>query len=55
MDVFFNEISSGFYYDMNSQYPNAMLNDMPIGNPTYTTDKNLDNIFGWAGLWEGAA
>lgn len=24
-----------------------MLEDMPVGNPIYTTEKNLDNIFGF--------
>ena len=47
VDIFVNEINEGYLYDMNSQYPYAMLNDMPIGNPVYSTDKNLDNIFGF--------
>jgi hypothetical protein len=34
------------YYDMNSQYPKAMLNPMPIGNPIFTTQKDL-SIFGF--------
>jgi len=45
--VFANEINKGFLYDINSQYPKAMLEDMPVGNPVYTTEKNLDNIFGF--------
>jgi DNA polymerase type B, organellar and viral len=45
--IFVNEISEGFLYDINSQYPKAMLEDMPVGNPVYTTEKNLDNIFGF--------
>jgi hypothetical protein len=40
-------IRKGNGYDMNSQYPNAMLQDMPIGNPTLTTEKDLENIFGF--------
>jgi hypothetical protein len=40
-------INNAYYYDMNSQYPNAMLNDMPIGNPIFTTENNLNNIFGF--------
>jgi hypothetical protein len=32
---------------MNSQYPYAMLKDMPLGNPVFTNEKNLDNIFGF--------
>lgn len=47
VEVFVNETFQGFGYDMNSQYPKAMLNDMPVGNPIYTTDKNLENIFGF--------
>jgi len=40
------EVKNVFYYDMNSQYPNAMLQDMPLGNPVFSTDKDLSNIFG---------
>jgi len=47
VNVFVNKMNKGFYYDMNSQYPNAMLNDMPIGNPTLSTDKDLNNYFGF--------
>lgn len=45
-DIFVNGndrlIPEGFHYDMNSQYPNAMKNPMPTGNPVFTTNKNLD-------------
>ena len=47
VNVLINKIDKGFYYDMNSQYPFAMLNDMPIGNPTLSNDTNLDNYFGF--------
>ena len=47
VDVYVNEINEGFLYDMNSQYSHGMLKDMPVGNPVYSTDKNLDNIFGF--------
>jgi len=47
VDVFINKIDEGFYYDVNSQYPKAMLNDMPVGNPVLSLEKNLDNIFGF--------
>lgn len=40
VDVFANELSNGYLYDMNSQYPTAMLKDMPVGNPVFSTDKN---------------
>jgi hypothetical protein len=36
-----------YYYDANSLYPAGMLKDMPVGLPTYSTEKNLDNIFGF--------
>jgi len=32
---------------MNSQYPAAMLNDMPVGDPVISNDTNLDNYFGF--------
>ena len=47
VDAFINKIDKGFYYDMNSQYPFAMLNDLPVGNPTLTNDTNLNNYFGF--------
>jgi len=46
VDVYINEVKNAYIYDMNSQYPNAMLQEMPIGNPIFTTEKNIDNIFG---------
>jgi DNA polymerase type B, organellar and viral len=45
--VYVNEILNGYYYDMVSQYPKAMLQDMPVGNPVFTTEKDLDKIFGF--------
>jgi hypothetical protein len=47
VDVFINEIYNGFYYDMNSQYPRAMLEDMPVGDPIFTTETDLFKIFGF--------
>lgn len=47
VDVFINQISNGYLYDMNSQYSKAMMNDMPIGDPVLSLDTNLDNIFGF--------
>ena len=47
VNAYINKMDNGFYYDMNSQYPYAMLNDMPIGNPTLSNDTNLDNYFGF--------
>jgi len=40
-------ITKGFGYDMNSQYPFAMLSDMPVGNPTLTTETDLSKLFGF--------
>jgi DNA polymerase family B len=49
VDVFLNEIiGEAFYYDMNSPYPFAMLNDMPEGNPVLTKEIIINNLFGFA-------
>jgi len=42
-----NIIKNASHYDMNSQYSFAMLNYMPVGNPVFTTENNLNNIFGF--------
>ena len=47
VEVFINEITKGYLYDINSQYPKAMLNDMPIGDPVYSLEKDLKKIFGF--------
>lgn len=47
VDVYINEISSGYYYDVNSQYPAAMLNNMPIGDPVLSLETDLNKIFGF--------
>lgn len=47
VEVYLNEINDAYYYDMNSQYPQAMLNDMPMGNPVLTLEKDLNKIFGF--------
>jgi len=47
VDAFINKIDKAYYYDMNSQYPFAMLNDLPVGNPTLSNDTNLNNYFGF--------
>ena len=36
-----------FCYDFNSLYPYAMLQDMPVGQPTFTLNKDLSKIFGF--------
>jgi len=39
----------GYFNDMRSAYPNAMLNAMPVGEPRiYTIADNYDNMFGFA-------
>lgn len=35
-------VSSGYHYDMNSQYPNAMIFSMPTGNPVFSNNTNLE-------------
>ena len=42
------EINQAYHYDMNSQYPNAMLKDMPTGNPVLTSEKDLNKLFGFS-------
>ncbi|OTA50165.1 hypothetical protein K449DRAFT_427466 [Hypoxylon sp. EC38] len=34
-------------YDFNSLYPYAMLQDLPVGQPTYSLIKDLSKIFGY--------
>ena len=52
VDVFVNNdnrilFGNYYHYDMNSQYPNAMLNKMPTGDPVFSTNPNLDDYFGF--------
>jgi hypothetical protein len=42
-----NYVNKAYYYDINSSYPASMLNPMPTGNAIFTTDTNLDNLFGF--------
>jgi len=47
VDVFKPRVENGYYYDINGHYANQMKNQYyPVGDPTYSTDKNLDNYFG---------
>jgi hypothetical protein len=48
VDVYINKINNGYYYDLNSQYPRAMLNDMPVGDPVLSLETDLNKIFGFA-------
>jgi hypothetical protein len=51
VEVYKPYIENGYYYDVNSQYPYVMSNNYyPIGNPIYSTDKNLDNYFGYVNV-----
>ena len=40
-------VDKGYHYDMNSQYPNAMLNKMPTGDPVFSNNKDLNYYFGF--------
>lgn len=40
-------VSNAVKYDSNSHYPSAMLNDMPVGTPRFTDQKDLSKIFGF--------
>jgi DNA polymerase type B, organellar and viral len=47
VEVYINEIYEAYLYDLHSQYPKAMLEDMPMGNPVLSLETNLDKIFGF--------
>lgn len=40
-------VANAVKYDINSHYPAAMLNDMPVGTPRFTDCKDLSSIFGF--------
>ena len=40
-------VANAVKYDSNSHYPAAMLNDMPVGVPRFTDQKDLSKIFGF--------
>lgn len=42
VEVYVNEVINAFAYDMNSQYPKAMLLDMPVGNPFLSLETDLN-------------
>ena len=42
--------NGGYFYDMVSQFPNLMLNDMPVGNPVLTNENSIDNFCGFC-IW----
>jgi hypothetical protein len=35
-------VKDGFHYEMNSQFPNAMLQKMPTGNPVFSNNKDIN-------------
>lgn len=39
--------TKAYVYDVNSHYPNAMLEDIPVGNPVLSTSKDLNSYFGF--------
>lgn len=41
------KVGKSYHYDMNSQYPAAMLNKMPTGDPVFSTNTNLSYYFGF--------
>jgi hypothetical protein len=42
------KIGKAFHYDLNSQYPKAMIADkMPVGNPVFSTKKDLNYYSGF--------
>jgi hypothetical protein len=47
VDVYINKITKGYLYDVNAQYPTAMLKDMPVGDAVLSLETNLDKIFGF--------
>ena len=40
-------VNRAYHYDMNSQYPKAMLNKLPIGDPVFSTNTDLSYYFGF--------
>ena len=48
VDVYKTLGNNIYIYDVNSLYPYVMVKyDYPVGYPTYSYDKNLDNYFGF--------
>lgn len=39
--------TKAYVYDVNSHYPNAMLEDIPVGNPVLSLSKDLNSYFGF--------
>jgi len=47
VNVYKNIIKTGYHYDINSQYPFAQCNFMPVGNPLLSTNPDLNYYFGF--------
>ena len=40
-------VNRAYHYDMNSHYPNAMINILPKGDPVFSTNTDLSSYFGF--------
>ena len=47
VDVVEHLVTNAFKYDANSHYPAAMLNDMPVGHPVISDEKDINKVFGY--------
>lgn len=47
VDVIKHIFFDAYKYDVNSHYPAQMLNDMPVGFPRLTDNKDLNKLFGF--------
>jgi hypothetical protein len=47
VQVIEHECIDSRYYDINSQYSDGIMNDMPAGDPIYTNDIILKDLFGF--------
>src|SRR6185436_19314569 len=48
VETYIPYIKKGYHYDVNSLFPAAMKGDMPVGNYIYTTEQDLNKIFGFS-------
>lgn len=48
VDVVEHLVENAYKYDANSHYPAAMLNDMPVGDPVISDEKDINKLFGFA-------